>query len=76
MAHPASEPIDTLVKAYSLEVRVDGAWREVAREADNRVRFRVHSFAKVSTGALRLIVDAVHAGGKSARLYEIRVYDS
>jgi len=74
MGHPAFEPLETLVKAYRVEARIADAWREVARETDNRVRFRVHRFAAVQAEALRLVVDAVHAGGKSARVFELRCY--
>jgi hypothetical protein len=74
MNDPAFEPLDILVKAYRVEARCAGTWREVARETDNRVRFRVHRFAAVSTEALRLVVEAVHAGGRSARVFEMRCY--
>jgi hypothetical protein len=74
MGHPASEPLDTLVKAYRVEARCEGAWIEVICEADNRTRCRTHRFAAVQAEALRLVVDAVHAGGRAARLFELRAY--
>ena len=76
MGHPAFDPLNSLVQAYRVEARVAGAWREVIRETDNRNRFRVHAFAAVRADALRLVVDAVHAGGMSARVFEIRAYAS
>lgn len=75
MGHPAFEPIDTLVKAYRLEASCADGWREVARETDNRVRFCIHRFAAVQAEALRLVVDAVHAGARSARVFEIQAYE-
>ncbi len=72
MGHPAFEPLETLVKAYRVEARCKGAWIEVVREADNRARFRTHRFAAVQAEALRLVVDAVHAGGRAARVFELR----
>ena len=74
MSHPAFEPVDTLVKSYRLEVYTDGHWREVAREIDNRIRFRIHTFPALQASAVRLVVEAVHAGGKSARVFEMRCY--
>ncbi len=74
MSHPAFEPIDTLVKSYRIEAYSNGVWREILREEDNRIRFRIHRFPTVKVSAVRIVVDAVHAGGRSARVFEIRAY--
>ncbi len=74
MSHPAYEPIDTLVKSYRVDASVDGRWVEIVREDDNRGRFRIHKFNAVQADALRLTIEKVHAGGKSARIFEIRAY--
>lgn len=74
MNHPAVRPIDHLVKRYTLAVKKEGAWEIVATCADNRQRFKIHTFEPCVAEALKLVVEAVHDGGKSARVFEIRAY--
>ncbi|MDD5350466.1 MAG: FAD-dependent oxidoreductase [Chthoniobacteraceae bacterium] len=74
MNHPAVRPIDYLVKRYSLAVRKGGAWKTVASCDDNRQRFKIHEFEPCVADALKLVVEEIHDGGKSARVFEIRAY--
>lgn len=62
------------VKAYGLEVRQEGTWREVVRVENNYQRHRRHPLhTPVTTDRLRLVVYATH-GDPSAALYEVRCY--
>jgi hypothetical protein len=62
------------VKAYRLEMRVDGGWIEMAREESNHQRHRTHAFVKpVRTDALRVTVLSTH-GIDHARIFEVRAY--
>ncbi|MEA2069427.1 MAG: hypothetical protein U9P12_09515, partial [Verrucomicrobiota bacterium] len=63
------------VRDYTLECWVDGAWKRVVRERDNVQRFRRHRFVQLTTGKIRLTVEATH-GAKTARVLEMRVYES
>ena len=74
MNHPAALPVDYLVKRYSVAVRKDGAWETVAVCDDNRSRFRIHEFAPRAADAVKLVAEEIHAGGRSARVFEIRCY--
>lgn len=74
MNHPAGQPVDYLVKRYAVEVRAEGRWETVASCADNRSRFKVHEFAPRRIDAVRLTVAEIHAGGRSARVFEVRCY--
>jgi len=62
------------VKDYDLQARVNGSWSTIAQARGNYMRRREHRFDRVSADALRLNVLATN-GAKSARVYEIRVYD-
>jgi hypothetical protein len=62
------------VKDYDLQARVNGSWTTLAQSRGNYMRRRQHRFDRVSADALRLNVLATN-GAKSARVYEIRVYD-
>jgi hypothetical protein len=62
------------VKDYDLQAMVGGAWRTIAQGRDNYMRRCEHRFERVSAEKLRLNVLATN-GAKSARVYEIRVYD-
>ncbi len=74
MPHPAATPVDYLVKRYTVSVRTSAGWVVVAQNDDNRQRFVVHEFPARRTEAVKITVEAVHAGGKSARLFEVRCY--
>ena len=74
MWHPAALPIDYLVKSYTLALLVNGAWKTVVDCNDNRNRFVIHQFPKCDAEAVKLAVTAVHAAGKSARVFEMRCY--
>ncbi|MBC7234619.1 MAG: FAD-dependent oxidoreductase [Chloroflexi bacterium] len=64
--------VDHLVQGYTVEVEEGNEWRQVVAEMCNYHRFRVHRFAPVTTGRLRLHVWATH-GEASVRLYRIAV---
>ncbi len=74
MPQAPAEPIDWLAKRYVVSVKCGQAWKTVASCDDNRSRFKVHAFEPVSTTALKLVVEEVHAGGASARVFEVRAY--
>ena len=62
------------VRDYELAVADGDKWRVVARETENFQRHRVHRFNPVVASKVRLTVLATN-GARSARVYEIRVYD-
>ena len=62
-----------LVKAYRVEGLVGGDWVELASEAKNDLRHRVHGFAEKELAAVRVTVTETW-GDPSARIFEIRVY--
>lgn len=74
MWQPSVVPVDYLVKSYTLAVFSNGSWKTVAQRNDNRNRFVIHRFEKCETEAVKLTVTAVHARGKSARVFEVRCY--
>ncbi|HBC87970.1 MAG TPA: hypothetical protein DCZ94_13550 [Lentisphaeria bacterium] len=74
MNHPAVLPIDYIVKKYSVAVRTEGKWKTVASCKDNRSRFKIHEFETCVTDAVKIVVEEIHAGGRSARVFEIRCY--
>ncbi len=74
MNHPAPEPVDYLVKRYSVWVRTTAGWVQVAACSDNRKRLRRHEFSPCPAEAVKLSIEEIHAGGRSARVFEIRCY--
>ena len=74
MNHPAAQPIEYTVKRYSVAVRKGGAWETVASCDNNRQRFKIHAFEPCMADAVKLVVEEIQAGGKSARVFEIRCY--
>ena len=62
-----------LAKGYRVEGLVDGAWRPLVEEGDNRLRHRIHRFEACSLSAIRVTVTETW-GDPSARIFEIRVY--
>jgi hypothetical protein len=68
------EMIPELVKNYRLEAYVDGAWKPLAAESDNRKRKRVHRLeAAIRTDRLRLVVEATN-GAPCGEVVELRAY--
>ena len=65
--------LPTLVKAYELAARVDGAWQVLAHEDCNHNRVRCHAFLAVRADRLRLRVLATHGEPAQARVYQVRV---
>ena len=74
LPHPPVAPIETLVKRYTVSVKEGSGWRTVARCDDNRGRLQVHTFDPVTSTELKVTVEEIHAGGHSARIFEVRVY--
>jgi hypothetical protein len=62
------------VKRYDLQVQSAGGWKTVAEVADNYVRQRIHLFEPVTSDLLRLNIHATN-GARSARVYQLRVYN-
>ena len=64
---------EELVRDYAVEVRSDGTWHRVATETDNRLRYRVHRFPKLTGDAIRVVVERTW-GDRLSRILEIRAY--
>lgn len=62
------------VRDWRLEALSGGAWRQIYEESGNYKRKRIARFDPLSASALRLEALATN-GDRSARVYEIRVYD-
>jgi len=62
------------VKRYDIALATDGGWKVVAEEGDHYNRWRSHTFDPVHSDRLRIQVHETN-GGKSARIYEVRVYE-
>ncbi len=61
------------VRHYDVSVW-NGGWTKVAHEESNHTRRRVHRFASVRSNRMR--IDLLRTNGaRSARVYEVRVYD-
>ncbi|MGW9111984.1 FAD-dependent oxidoreductase [Microbacterium sp. NPDC055683] len=73
--HRTPEPVfPELVRAYAVEARVEGVWREVVAVDGNRRRHRVHDLdAPVDADALRLSIRATN-GARDARVVALRAY--
>ncbi len=61
------------VKDYTVQVKVDGEYIEVASAKGNYASKCNHSFGKVTTDIVRVNVNATW-GSESAKIFEIRVY--
>ena len=70
----SSAEVPQTVRDYELIGQVDGRWRVLASAEENFQRRRIHRFNPITTTRLRVNVDATN-GDRSARIYEIRVYD-
>ncbi len=66
-------PVPQTVRSYEIAAEIGADWQVLAREDDNHLRWRVHTFEPVTTDALRLTVLATH-GSPSARVFEVRAY--
>lgn len=70
----------TCARDWRLYARVDGSWQLVHEEQNNYQRRRAVRFARVPASGVKLEILASQATGTgaedSARVYEIRVYDS
>ncbi|WP_372661686.1 FAD-dependent oxidoreductase [Cohnella sp.] len=68
------EIIPELVKDYRVEGRVNGEWKVLLRETNNRKRKRIHLLGEpVLTNKLRIVVEATN-GCTRAEIVEARVY--
>ena len=65
----------TLVRAYAVEVTVDGTnWRTVANVTDNCRRLAVHRFAPCRIAAVRVTVRETY-GDPSARIFAVGLWE-
>ncbi|MFQ6133158.1 MAG: FAD-dependent oxidoreductase [Armatimonadota bacterium] len=71
---PPTGDVPQCVRDYRLLVPEGDGWRELASVQGNYQRRRIHRFPAVTAQKLRLEVLATH-GDKSARVFEVRVYD-
>lgn len=62
------------VKRYEVLVPQGAGWRRIAGEDDNYMRRRVLTFPAVTADRLRIVVQETN-GCRSARIYEVRLYD-
>jgi hypothetical protein len=62
------------VKRYDIALATGGGWKVVWKETDNYVRCKSHTFGSVRSDRLRIQVHETN-GAKSARIYEVRVYE-
>ncbi|BCG58035.1 FAD-dependent oxidoreductase [Paenibacillus sp. URB8-2] len=68
------EIIPELVKNYRVEALIEGVWKPLVSETDNRKRTRNHRFdPQIRTGHLRVVVESTN-GGACAEIVGIRVY--
>ena len=74
MNHPSGYPVETLVKTYRVLATTAAGIQTVVQVEDNRERFRIHAFETVTASAITLQIESVHAGGREARVFEIRCY--
>ena len=73
-AHHTVPLVPTCVRDYELSYQDGSEWAVLAAERGNFQRRRVHRFPAVSASRLRLTVQATN-GDRSARVFEVRVYD-
>ena len=62
------------IKDYELFYNLNGKWEQLLKIEDNYLRRRVHNFEQISSNKLKFVANATN-GEKSARLYEIRIYN-
>jgi hypothetical protein len=62
------------VKRYDVLARMGVGWKRVAGETDNYMRRRVLIFEAVVSDAVRIEMHETN-GARSARVYEVRIYD-
>lgn len=66
--------IPELVKAYDVELLIDGVWQVMFRVKDNHRRKNVHRLEKpVLTDTVRIVIHETN-GGERAELVEMRIY--
>ncbi len=63
------------VQSYHIQVPDGDGWKTPVSVPDNRQRFRAHTFETVKADRLRILITGTN-GDKSARIYEIRVYNN
>ena len=64
-----------LIRDYEVYALENGRWDLIVQEKDNYLRHRVHSFQKVSTQEIRIVMLSSN-GCKHARLVECQIDDS
>lgn len=69
------EIIPELVKDYRVEGRINGEWRILLHETNNRKRKRIHMLEEsVSSDKLRIVIESTN-GSSRAEIGEVRVYE-
>ncbi len=63
---------EELAKEFSIQAEIDGQWRPVHSEDDNRLRFRTLTFDDVKASAIRLVPQATH-GSEEVRVFTLAV---
>ncbi len=63
-----------LVKSFSIEAKVNGEWREVAKVDDNIRRYVPLVFSSVSTDEIRISLHDTY-GANDIKIYELRCYE-
>jgi hypothetical protein len=71
---PALTRYPECVSTYQLDYLDQGEWKPIVSVTGNYQRRREHRFSRVEAAAARLRVRATN-GSRSARVYEMRVYD-
>ncbi|MEW6355133.1 MAG: FAD-dependent oxidoreductase [Planctomycetota bacterium] len=67
---------EMLVRDYDIYVHDNEAWRTLISARDNYNRFRVHQFAPVRAGQVRISVKRIWGEGNwTARIHEVRIYE-
>lgn len=74
MLEPLKGNPEVLVSDYSIELFQSGTWRTIVQEADNFQRRRIHRFPGQQAEKVRITVTKTH-GDKSARVFEVRLYN-
>jgi hypothetical protein len=64
---------EEMIKALTLEARIEGQWQKIAQITENRTRLIPLNFPLINTTAVRVRLTETY-GKKTAKLFEIRAY--
>lgn len=65
-------PLEQSLKDYSVQVFIEGAWKDIASARGQKAGKLTHSFEPVNTDRVRLLITATH--GPIAKVAEMEVY--